>query len=152
MQLRPATPADAPVIRHIARAAYTQYIAAIGREPAPMVADFEGQIADGSVHVAEGDGRVTGFIVFFGQQDTMMLENVAVDPAFAGAGIGKALIDLCENAARAAGKASVTLYTNVAMTANQSLYPHLGYEETHRQTDGAFQRVYYRKSLDRSDQ
>ncbi|WP_375282210.1 GNAT family N-acetyltransferase [Pseudooctadecabacter sp.] len=151
MRLRPATRADAPAIRQIARAAYTQYIAAIGRDPAPMVADFEDQIADGTVHVAEVDGHAIGFIVFFEQQDTMMLENVAVDPAAVGVGIGGALIDLCEDAARAAGKPSVTLYTNVAMTENQTLYPHLGYKETHRQTDGAFQRVYYKKSLKRSD-
>lgn len=147
MQLRLATPIDLEGIKSCARAAYSQYIAVIGREPAPMVADFQNQIAAGRVHLAEMDGKILGFIVFFQTSDVMFLENVAVDPAMAGRGIGKALISLCENAARDAGVTAVTLYTNVAMTANQSLYPYLGYEETHRHTDDGFHRVYYRKSI-----
>jgi hypothetical protein len=39
-QIRRARPEDAARIGAIARAAYVKYVPRIGREPAPMVADF----------------------------------------------------------------------------------------------------------------
>lgn len=113
-----------------------------------MVADFAAQIADGSVFVAEqADGCVAGFIVFFAQRDHMFLENVAVHTAAAGQGLGKALIAYCEHAAEAAGLGSVELYTNEKMTANLTMYPHLGYTEFDRREEAGFNRVYFRKHV-----
>jgi len=140
--IRQAVPSDEPAIRAIARASYTRYVAAMGREPAPMVADFGAQIAAGQVWVTEG-----GFIVFFERDDAMFLENVAVHPDAAGQGIGKALIGHCEAVARKAGLPAVTLYTNAKMTANLSLYPHLGYAQVDRRMEDGFDRVYFRKCL-----
>lgn len=85
VRIRPAVAADEAAVRGCAEAAYAQYVAAIGRKPAPMVADFAGQIAEGVVHVAEGaDGTVLGFIVFFPRGEHMFLENVAVADDAAG--------------------------------------------------------------------
>jgi len=42
-------------IERCARAAYRKYVGRIGREPAPMVADFAPQIAAGQVWVAIDD-------------------------------------------------------------------------------------------------
>ncbi len=140
--IRLATPADEPAIRAIARAAYSPYIAAIGREPAPMIADFRAQIAARQVWVADG-----GFIVFFEKDGAMFLENIAVHPDAAGQGIGKTLIAFCEDAARAAGLVAVILYTNAKMTANLSLYPYLGYAQTARRMEDGFDRIYFEKRL-----
>ncbi|WP_422025504.1 hypothetical protein [Roseovarius sp.] len=75
-RIKPAVTADEAAVRGCAEAAYAQYVAAIGRKPAPMVANFAGQIADGVVRVAEGaDGSVLGFIVFFPRGDRMFLET-----------------------------------------------------------------------------
>ena len=148
VRIRPAVAADEAAVRACAEAAYAQYVAAIGRKPAPMVADFAGQIADGVVHVAEGaDGTVLGFIVFFPRGEHMFLENVAVADAAAGQGIGRALIGFCEAEARRLGLASVQLYTNKKMVANLSIYPHLGYAETDRRTEDGFNRVYFEKRV-----
>lgn len=140
--IRLATPADEPAIRAIARAAYSPYIAAIGREPAPMIADFRAQIAARQVWVADG-----GFIVFFEKDGAMFLENIAVHPDAAGQGIGKTLIAFCEDAARAAGLVAVILYTNAKMTANLSLYAYLGYAQTARRMEDGFDRIYFEKRL-----
>ena len=43
-RIRPAGPEDVDAIRRIARAAYALYVPRIGREPAPMVADFTASI------------------------------------------------------------------------------------------------------------
>lgn len=148
VRVRPAVAADEAAVRGCAEAAYAQYVAAIGRKPAPMVADFAGQIAEGVVHVAEGaDGTVLGFIVFFPRGEHMFLENVAVADAAAGQGIGRALIGFCEAEARRLGLASVQLYTNEKMVANLSIYPHLGYAEIGRRTEDGFNRVYFEKRV-----
>lgn len=119
----------------------------MGRKPAPMVADFAGQIAAGQVHVAEGDGGIAGYIVFYPRGDHIHVENVAVDPALQGRGIGKALLGLAEAAAERHGLAALELYTNARMTENQVFYPRLGYVETGRREEDGFARVYYRKDL-----
>ena len=146
--IRPARTTDEPAIRDCAERAYARYVAAIGRKPAPMVADFGSQIAAGEVHVATSDDdAVLGFIVFRSEDDGMFLENVAVRPEASGAGVGKALIAFCEVAARQRGLKTVRLYTNAKMVENLSIYPRLGYVETGRRTEDGFDRVYFEKRL-----
>jgi ribosomal protein S18 acetylase RimI-like enzyme len=146
-QIRRARSADLTAVRGCARAAYARYVPAIGREPAPMVADFERHIRAGEVWVADCEGEVLGYIVFFPKKDTMFLENVAVHPDHAGRGIGRQLITLFEDAANTARLRAVTLYTNEKMTENLSLYTRLGYRETERRYEDGFNRVYFEKRL-----
>jgi ribosomal protein S18 acetylase RimI-like enzyme len=147
--IRKAVEADEARVRDCAEDAYQRYVAAIGRRPAPMVADFRSQIAAGQVYVAtDTNGTLQGFIVFFQKDDYMFLENVAVLRAALGRGIGKSLIDFCEAEARRLGLKSVELYTNEKMTANLSMYPHLGYVEVGRHSEDGFDRVYFEKRLD----
>lgn len=143
--IRPAGPDDLDAVRRIARAAYALYIPRIGREPAPMVADFAASIAAGELWVA--GAPVAGFVVARPRGDHWHLENVAVDPGAQGTGLGGALIAHVEAMARAAGARAVELYTNAQMTENRSLYPRLGYAETGRAVEGGFDRVFYRKEL-----
>lgn len=146
--IRPATPADEAAVRACAEAAYGRYVAAIGRKPAPMVADFAADIAAGHVHVAtDATGALQGFVVYIPQDGHMLLENVAVLPAAAGQGIGTALIARCETAARALGLGSVHLYTNEKMVENLSIYPRLGYAEVARRREDGFNRVFFEKPL-----
>ncbi|WP_428529366.1 GNAT family N-acetyltransferase [Roseibium sp.] len=148
MKIRPAMPDDVSAVLACAEKAYAPYIAAIGRKPAPMVADFETQIGAGQVHVAEDEtGSFLAFIVYSPRADHMFLENVAVVSAAAGRGIGRALISHCEAEARSLGLSAIRLYTNEKMTANLSIYPKLGYTEIGRQTEDGFDRVYFEKSL-----
>ncbi|OJJ12559.1 GNAT family N-acetyltransferase [Alphaproteobacteria bacterium AO1-B] len=148
MKIRPAMPDDVSAVRACAEKAYAPYIAAIGRKPAPMVADFERQIGAGQVHVAEDEtGSFLGFIVYSPRADHMFLENVAVVSAAAGRGIGRALISHCEAEARSLGLSDIRLYTNEKMTANLSIYPKLGYKEAGRRTEDGFNRVYFEKTI-----
>ena len=144
-RIRRAGPDDLDAIRRIARADYTIYLARIGREPAPMVADFAASIVAGELWVA--GTPVKGFVVAYPRGDHWHLENVAVAPSAQGAGLGGALIAHVEAMARAAGARAVELYTNAKMTENLSLYPRLGYAETGRAMENGFDRVFYRKAL-----
>lgn len=148
MIIRPAVAGDEAAIRSCAEEAYARYVAAIGRRPAPMEADYAAQIAEGLIHVAlDGEGLLAGFITFFPQDDAMLLENVAVRKAVVGQGIGKALIGFCEETARRLGLGSVRLYTNAKMVENLAIYPRLGYAETGRGTEDGFERVFFEKRL-----
>ena len=94
---------------------------------------------------------MAGFVVGYPRGDHWHLENVAVDPAKQGTGLGRALVTHAEAVARAAGARAVELYTNAKMTENQGLYPRLGYRETGRAAEDGFDRVFYRKTLDAPD-
>lgn len=146
--IRQAVASDEPDIQDCATQAYARYVPLIGRKPAPMTADFAGQIAAGQVYVSVGDGgSFQGFIVFYAEGGHVLLENVAVLPKAAGRGLGKALIDFCETQARASGSSAVQLYTNEKMVENLSIYPKLGYVEVDRRSEAGFNRVYFEKTL-----
>lgn len=147
MNIRKAARPDLEGVRDCARQAYALYVPRMGKEPAPMVADFEAQIHAGKLHVVELDGGVAGFVVFYPRGDHLHVENVAVLPGAQGKGIGKALLGFAEDEARRLGLPAVELYTNVKMVENQAFYPALGYLETDRREEDGFSRVFYRKDL-----
>ncbi len=146
-ELRPAEPKDVDAVRQCARAAYRKYVERIGREPAPMIADFEADIRDQRMCVIDDDAGLAGYVVFFRKDDHMFLENVAVQPDRQGKGFGRRLIRHVEEAAHRAGLTAVRLYTNVHMRENLGLYLTLGYVETGRRREDGFDRIYFEKRL-----
>jgi ribosomal protein S18 acetylase RimI-like enzyme len=140
--IRLAAAPDRPLVEAIVRAAYAHYVPRIGREPGPMLDDYGTLIGAGHVYVLEHAGVARGILVLIPEPDTMLLDNVAVDPAAQGLGLGRALLMFAERAARAAGYRSIRLYTNAAMTENIALYSRIGYVETHRGEEKGLRRVY----------
>lgn len=139
---------DFTAIKRCAELAYEPYVEAIGRKPAPMVADFAKLISEKKVYIEkDGEQNLTGFIVFFVTDDLMHLENIAVMPFAHGKGIGRKLMKYCEDSAIALGLDEIELYTNEKMVANLSIYPKLGYIQTERRLEDGFHRVYFRKTL-----
>jgi ribosomal protein S18 acetylase RimI-like enzyme len=147
-RIRAAAAADVRRLGEIARAAYQKYVPRIGREPAPMAADFAAEIAAGRVVVVEAGGAVLGYMVAWPQADAYYIDNVAVDPAAQGRGLGRQLIDHAACTARRHGLAALRLYTNVAMSENLALYRRMGFVETHRAVEQGFARVFMRRDLD----
>ena len=129
----------------IARAAYAQYVQAIGFEPPPMVQDFAPDVAAGRAWVT--GQPVAGYVVAYPRDGEWHIENVAVGPEAQGRGLGRALVAFAEAEGARRGFARVTLYTNVSMVANLALYPALGYRETGRRTENGLSRVYFEKAL-----
>jgi ribosomal protein S18 acetylase RimI-like enzyme len=146
--IRPAAEADAPVLLQITVTAYQHYVARIGREPAPMTADYAAAVRDGQAWIAEdGDGAAVGLLILIPQPDHLLLENIAVLPAAQGQGVGNRLLAFTEERAAGLGLPEIRLYTNVAMTENIAYYPRHGYTETHRGGQGPFRRVFFSKQL-----
>jgi len=138
---------DARAVAGCVRAAYAHYVERIGREPAPMTADYEALIDAGEVWVARAGDGVAGVLVLRPQPPALLLENVAVAPDRQGEGLGRALMAFAEDRARAEGLAEVVLYTNERMTENLRFYPALGYAETGRAMQDGFARVFFRKPV-----
>ncbi|MCC7045836.1 MAG: GNAT family N-acetyltransferase [Alphaproteobacteria bacterium] len=146
-EIRPARPADVPRIRAIVDAAYEKYVPRIGKKPGPMLDDYGKLVAGRVVWVLEDEGAVAGLVVLLPEPDHVLLDNVAVDPAKAGRGIGRALIAFAEAETRRRGFGDIRLYTHEKMTENIAMYPRLGYEETHRGEQAGYSRVFMRKKL-----
>ena len=147
MIIRMARADDTSRIREIARAAYARYVPRIGREPAPMVADYDADVRAGRIVVLEVEGGVIGYLVAWPQDDAYFIENLGIDPNLQGRGWGRSLIDHAATAAKDLGLSALRLYTNAAMIENLSMYAHLGFVETHRVAEDGFNRVYMRLNL-----
>ena len=146
--IRPGAVSDAGKVYSIAQAAYAMYVPRMDRKPFPMLDDYESHIRKGNLFVLEINGEVQGFAVLLpADPATLLLDNVAVSPACQGRGYGRLLIEYAQKAARACGCAQIILYTNQAMTENQTLYPYLGFAESRRVTEKGYQRIYYVKQL-----
>jgi len=147
IEIRKAAPADATAVAACVDAAYALYIERIGKKPAPMLDDYDQSIADGVVSVATADGEVVGVIAMWARDDYFYVDNVAVDPALQGTGVGAALLAEAEAEAVAADRREIRLYTNVAMVENLDYYPRRGFTETHRAADEGYERVYFSRLL-----
>ncbi len=145
--IRLATAADEPRVRAIVTAAYTPYIARIRQPPGPMLDDYAALIAARCVHVLTETGAIKATIVLIPEPDALLLDNVAVDPAFQRQGLGRRLLSFAEHQARSAGFDTIRLYTNQAMVENISLYRQIGFQETHRGSEHGLHRVYMTKRL-----
>jgi GNAT superfamily N-acetyltransferase len=109
--------------------------------------DYAARVRDGRAVVAELDGRIAGLLVLVPHDDHLLVENVAVEPAHQGEGIGRALMAYAEERAAELGLGELRLYTHVKMTENRALYARLGYSEVDRRVDSGFERVFMSKKL-----
>jgi ribosomal protein S18 acetylase RimI-like enzyme len=142
--IRGATADDAARMRAIALAAYAKYVPRIGREPAPMGADYEAAVAASCAVVIEAAGSVLGYMIAWPETDAYFIDNIGVDPACQGGGLGRHLIDHAVLQADRLGLPALSLYTNALMSENLAMYAHIGFVETHRALEKGFHRVHMR--------
>lgn len=146
LKILPAVPGDAMGILACVTAAYSHYIERMGKSPGPMLDDYEQVIARQHVSVIK-DPEVVGVVVLVEQADGILLDNIAVDPAQQGRGIGRKLMAFAEAEAQRLGYAQLELYTHELMTENIVMYEKMGYAEIERRVEKGYQRVYMRKEL-----
>lgn len=158
LQIRPATEADLPRLIAIMDAAITHlqagFLDAAQIESSRAVMGLDRQlVADGTYFVAELDGKIAGCggwsrraTLYGGDHSEGLREPrlldpageaarvraMYTDPAFSRRGIGRALLESCEAAARAEGFKSVEL---MATRSGEPLYTVAGYEVIERIED-----------------
>jgi predicted N-acetyltransferase YhbS len=128
MQLRQATPADASAIRRLTREAYAKWIPVIGREPTPMTADYDEALCAHRFDLLYLDDVLAALIETVEEPGQVLIENLAVDPAFQRRGLGRKLLALAEEIAAALGHRRIRLYTNKRFVENIQLYGRVGYQ------------------------
>ncbi|MGH3300809.1 MAG: GNAT family N-acetyltransferase [Streptosporangiaceae bacterium] len=145
VELRQATAADLPAVQRVIAAAYDRYLSRMDPPPAPLLRDYGAAIDSGDVWVT--GTPIVGLISLTPTGDVMLIENVAVDPAQQGTGLGRRLMEFAEQQATQRGIRRLALYTNEVMTENQAIYAHLGYRVTDRRTEAGYRRLYLEKTL-----
>lgn len=143
----PATLKDADAIRSLTREAYTKWVPVIGREPMPMIADYTEAVKKHRIELLYLDSKLVALIEMIPLADHLLIENVAVAPAFQGRGLGHKLLAHAEQVATSLGYFVLKLYTNKNFTENLRLYQKLGYNiDREEEFKGGFT-VYMSKSV-----
>jgi len=154
IKLRQAVDADAPAIQSLTRAAYAKWVAVIGREPRPMAADYAAAVRKHRFDLMYLDDTLdglalAGLIETIAEPDHLLIENVAVAPAFQGQGFGRRLMAHAEHLAASSGYDRIRLYTNKHFAENVQLYLRLGYDIDREEAFRGGTTVYMSKSIPR---
>lgn len=128
VDLRRATPADAPVVRQLVRDAYAKWVPVMGREPMPMLADYDLAVREHEVDLAYVDGALAALIEIIRHPDHLFIENLAVAPGHQGRGLGKHLLAQAETRARRLAVAELRLLTAQDMVGNTAFYQSVGFQ------------------------
>ena len=121
-EIRPARIGDAEAVTECVAAAYDHYIERIGKPPGPMREDYNDMIQRQRVFVLADSAGIFGVLVLSGQNDSLLLDNVAVHPSYQGKGLGLKLMALAEKECLDMGYGAITLYTNELMAENIQQY------------------------------
>ena len=127
ISLRVAHAEDADAIRALTREAYAKWVGLTGREPLPMRVDYAAAITKHRFDLLYVDSLLVALIETVPEGDYLLIENVAVLPAFQGRGFGTRLMKLAEELAASLQLAGMRLYTNKLFIQNIRLYEALGY-------------------------
>ncbi|WP_431962680.1 GNAT family N-acetyltransferase [Nocardia sp. bgisy134] len=130
--IRPATEADLPVLRDIERAAGKPFadigMTAVADDEPPTLATLREFQQDGRAWVAtDVVDRPIAYLVLGLVDGNAHVDQVSVDPEYAGQRLGKRLIDRAVHWARANGVLTITLTTFVEVAWNGPYYERLGF-------------------------
>jgi GNAT superfamily N-acetyltransferase len=143
--LRLAADSDLPAIRGLVQRAYAKYADRMDQLPRPVRADYVAEQQAGQIWVV-GE-PIAGVIVLIREPDCLLIENVAIDPAAQGTGLGRLLMEFAQEQAISTGLNRLRLYTHEVMTENLAIYLHLGYHETERRSEDGYHRIFMSKAL-----
>ncbi len=127
MEIRRACQSDAAAIRELTRSAYAKWVPLIGREPTPMTADYDRAVREHMIDLLFVDAELTALIETACEADHLVIENVAVLPAFQGRGYGRLLLGHAEYLAASLGLPEIRLWTNKRFATNIAIYCRRGY-------------------------
>jgi GNAT superfamily N-acetyltransferase len=148
VKLRRAGLSDAAAVAACVQHAYARYEGRLPRPPKPVLADYALVVERTFTFLLESrDGACVGVLVLIEKSDHLLLDNVAVEPAWQGRGLGRRLLELAESEALRLGFDEVRLYTNALMTENRALYARVGYVEYERREVEGRDTVFMRKHL-----
>src|SRR5262249_17493166 len=105
IELRRAAVSDADAIRRLTREASAKWVAARGREPKPMTADYDAAVRNHRFDLLYLEGALAALIETVDEGEVLLIENVAVSPVHQGHGLGTRLLALADQIAADQGAA-----------------------------------------------
>lgn len=148
LTIRSAALDDLETITALTAAAYRAYIPLLGRLPLPMTVDYHPKILNQEVDLLSWGPQPVGVLVWAREPEALLIESVAVSPAFQRRGWGRYLLAWAERRARHAGYAHIRLYTNDRLPDKIQWYLRWGYRETGREPYRGSMLVHLAKSLE----
>ncbi|WP_151480133.1 GNAT family N-acetyltransferase [Streptomyces albicerus] len=132
MRIRPATPADLPLLQDIERAAGEPFRALgmpeIADDEPPAINLLERFRAAGHAWVTEdADGRIVAYLIGEPVDGAFHIEQVSVHPGAAHRGVGRTLIAYAADRARDQGLPGLTLTTFTEVPWNAPYYERIGF-------------------------
>ncbi len=146
-KIRQAVAQDACAVTDCVCQAFIHYIPRIGKQPGPMLDDYQLLVEQGVVYVACASADVVGALVLVENEEGFCIETIAVDPRVQGRGVGRQLLSFAESQAKQSGYTSIYLSTHKLMYESQAIYGHLGYVEFDRRIVNGYDRIFVRKPL-----
>lgn len=140
LTFRTAHPGEIAEVVRVIRTAFTPYVRALGRDfPAEGSDQFAqrwaqvtAELGRGDVYVALDNERIVGAARTKPQEKDLYIEQLAVDPAQQGAGVGSWLLQRLDDVARVRGLGGLSLNTAEMAVANIRLYERHGFEIVRR--------------------
>jgi GNAT superfamily N-acetyltransferase len=146
-EFRVATQSDIITAARLIFESYAPYIPIMGKIPPTIFEDFGEHIRLGNLWLLSSGNEIIGMVVLTPRDDYMLLQSMAVAPAYQGYGYGRVLLGFSDDLARSSGVRSIRLYTNSLMERNQQIYKRNGYRETYRTAYDWGWRVHMEKRL-----
>jgi ribosomal protein S18 acetylase RimI-like enzyme len=147
IEIRVAKLHEAGAIAAIVMAAYAKWVPLLGREPMPMLVDYDKAVREHRFDLAVENSTILGLIETVPHPDHLWIDNVAVRPEAQGRGIGRMLLAFTEERAIAAGHPELRLVTNGVFESNIALYTRLGFVVDRIEDFRNGKAVYMRKPL-----
>lgn len=133
--VRAMTPADCRAVAALIRRAFAAQPTRTDPPPSALhetAATVATHLAAGGGAVAYTGKRIVGGVMWEPKDAGLYLERLAVDPAWRGRRIARALVAATEAAARQAGAPRVHLGTRLVLTGNRRLFASCGFVEIAR--------------------
>lgn len=127
VSIRRAEASDADRVRALTRSSYAKWVPVIGREPLPMAADYGRAVREHIIDLLFVGTELAGLVETVNEGDHLLVENVAVAPAFQRLGYGSLLVKHAEQVARSLRLPELRLYTNAQFAGNVDFYRRHGY-------------------------
>ena len=147
IKIRLAVTRDDSAVAYCVCQAFIHYIPRIGKQPGPMLDDYQSLIEQSVVYVACQQEEIVGVLVLLETDEGFRIETIAVLPSAQGIGIGGKLLAFAEAVALNLGYISIYLSTHRLMYESQAVYAHFGYVEFDRRIVNGYDRIFIRKQL-----
>jgi len=147
VKIRLAVAQDVAAVTDCVCQAFIHYIPRIGKQPGPMLDDYQMLVEHSAVWVAGQQADILGVLVLSETDEGFCIETIAVRPGAQGLGIGRKLLSHAEGIAKQSGHSSIYLSTHRLMHESQLVYAHVGYVEFDRRMVKGYDRIFVRKQL-----